>query len=112
MAEILDKIADAEVLLMATPVYFLAMNGQLKTLIDRTVPKYMQMKDKDVYFIATAALNDKSMLERTIDGFRGFIDCYEDFREKGSILATGIWNAGEINTTDYIITAYEMGKSV
>lgn len=88
------------------------MNGQMKTLIDRTVPKYMKMSNKDMYFIATAADSNKHALERTIDGFRGFMDCYEGFREKGVILAGGVWNIGETNKTKFMTEAYEMGKKV
>ena len=33
MAEILDKMIAADVIVMATPVYFYAMNAQIKTLI-------------------------------------------------------------------------------
>ena len=112
MAEILDKMMAADVILMATPVYFYTMDGQMKTLIDRTVPKYMKMKNKDMYFIAAAAVNDKPALERTIDGFRGFMDCYDGLREKGVILAAGVWNLGEVNSTKYMTEAYEMGKKV
>ena len=38
MAAILDKLVEADVLVLATPVYFYSMDGQLKTLIDRTCP--------------------------------------------------------------------------
>ena len=55
MAEILEKMAKADVLVLATPVYFYSMDGQLKTLIDRTLPRYTEIRDKEVYFIATAA---------------------------------------------------------
>ena len=40
---------------MATPVYFYAMNGQMKTFIDRVCAKYTSVSNKDFYFIATAA---------------------------------------------------------
>ena len=36
MADILDKMVKADVIVLATPVYFYTMNAQLKTLIDRT----------------------------------------------------------------------------
>ena len=112
MAEILGEIMMADVVLMATPVYFYTMDGQMKTLIDRTVPLYSRMKNKDMYFIAAAAESSKSALERTIDGFRGFMDCYEGFREKGIIYAAGVWNIGEVNNTKYMTEAYDMGKNV
>ncbi len=44
LAEVLDAIRDAEVLVMATPIYFAEISSQLKTFIDRTfsylVPDY------------------------------------------------------------------------
>ena len=45
MAEILDKMVKADVIVMATPVYFYSMNGQMKTLIDRTVPRYEEIRN-------------------------------------------------------------------
>jgi multimeric flavodoxin WrbA len=50
VAEILDKMIEADVIVMASPVYFYTMNGQMKTLIDRTYPKYTKMNNKDIYF--------------------------------------------------------------
>jgi multimeric flavodoxin WrbA len=38
MAGILDKIAKADILILATPVYVDGMTGSLKTLLDRTIP--------------------------------------------------------------------------
>ena len=35
MSEILDKMLAADVIVMATPVYFYTMSAQMKTLIDR-----------------------------------------------------------------------------
>lgn len=59
MASILDKLVAADVIVLATPVYFYAMDGQLKTLIDRTLPRYTEIRGKDFYFIATAAAGPK-----------------------------------------------------
>ena len=42
MAEVLDKMIRADVIVMATPVYFYTMNGQMKTLIDRTYARYTE----------------------------------------------------------------------
>ncbi|SPF36486.1 hypothetical protein SBF1_1620024 [Candidatus Desulfosporosinus infrequens] len=40
MAEILEKMITADVIVMATSVYFYTMDAQMKTLIDRTVFSY------------------------------------------------------------------------
>lgn len=113
MAEILDKMVKADVIVMATPVYFYAMDAQMKTLIDRTVPRYTEISNKDFYFIVTAADTDQSALERTIDGFRGFTeDCLPNAHEKGIIYGTGAWQIGEIKRSPAMNQAYEMGKNI
>ena len=55
MAALLDKMVEADVIVLATPVYFYSMDGQMKTFIDRTVPRYTEITNKDFYFIMTAA---------------------------------------------------------
>ena len=43
MGELLNKMVEADVIVLATPVYFYSMDGQLKTFIDRTVPRYNEI---------------------------------------------------------------------
>lgn len=113
MAEILDKMTAADVIVLATPVYFYSVNGQMKTLIDRTVPRYTEISGKDFYFILTAADTDRAMLERTVETFRGFTeDCLDGAREAGVLYGTGAWNIGEIKKTPAYNEAYEMGRKV
>ena len=113
MAEILDKMVSADVIVLATPVYFYTMDGQMKTFIDRTVPRYTETKNKDFYFIMTAADTEKASLEHTLEAFRGFTkDCLEGAREAGIIYGVGAWNVGEIKSTPAYDEAYEMGRKV
>lgn len=113
MAEILEQMVKADVIVLATPVYFYSMDGQMKTLIDRTVPRYTEIAGKDFYFIMTAADTEKANLARTMEGFRGFTeDCLDGAREAGIIYGIGAWNAGEIKDTPAYDEAYAMGKQV
>lgn len=112
MAEILARMISADVIVMATPVYFYTMNAQMKMLIDRTVPRYTEIKNKEFYFIATAADAERRLMERTIDGFRGFTDCLDGALEKGVIYGCGVWKKGEIKDSPAMQQAYEMGKKV
>jgi multimeric flavodoxin WrbA len=111
MAEILDKMIRADVFVMATPVYFYTMNGQMKTLIDRTYARYTKLGGKDLYFIMTAAVGQKALLERTLEGFRGFASCLDKAREKGVVYGTGAWKIGDIKGRPAMKQAYEMGKN-
>jgi len=112
MAGILEKMIAADVLVLATPVYFYSMNAQMKTLIDRTVAKYPSLGTKDVYIIIAAADSSKEAMERTIEGFRGFFACYSGMTEKGIIYGTGAWQAGDIKGSSAMDEAYAMGKNV
>jgi len=112
MAEVLDKMIAADVIVMATPVYFYTMDAQMKTLIDRNYSRYSEIRNKDFYFIATAAVRNKQALERTIEGFRGFTSVLSGANEKGVIYGTGAWNIGDIKGSKAITEAYEMGKTL
>lgn len=112
MGEILQKMIKADVLVMATPVYFYTMDAQMKTLIDRTVARYTELIDKEFYFILAAAENSIPLMERTIEGFRGFTSCLKGAVEKGIIYGVGAWRAGEIKGSDTMRQSYEMGKNV
>ena len=64
MKEILVKLLKADVIVMASPVYFYTINAQMKTLIDRIVPQYTNLSNKEFYFIITAAETDLNMMEK------------------------------------------------
>lgn len=112
MAEILDKMVQADVIVMATPVYFYSMNGQMKTLIDRTVPRYEEIAGKDFYFIVAAADSNRANMEKTLETFRGFTeDCLPDAHEKGVIYGTGAWQIGDIESSPAMEEAYQAGRN-
>ena len=112
MAQVLDKMVEADVILMATPVYFYTMCGQMKTLIDRTCSRYTEITNKDFYFIVTAADDSKPAMERTLEEFRAFTSCLDGANEKGIVYGTGAWNMGDIKGKPAMKHAYELGKKV
>ena len=112
MTEVLDKMVEADVIVMATPVYFYTMCGQMKTLIDRTCARYTEITDKEFYFILTAADNNKKVMERTLEEFRGFTYCLDGAKEKGVIYGTGAWKMGEIKGNVAMKQAFEIGKKI
>ncbi|MEZ7893047.1 MAG: flavodoxin family protein [Candidatus Wallbacteria bacterium] len=112
MAELLEKMIAADVIVMATPVYFYTMDAQMKTVIDRTCSRYTEIENKEFYFIVAAADNNKHAMERTLEGFRGFTSCLEGAKEKGVIYGTGAWQAGDIKGKPAMKEAYEAGKNI
>lgn len=112
MAEILEEMICADVIVLATPVYFYSMDGQLKTLIDRTYARYPEMAGKDFYFIISSMAPERHYVETTIAGLRGFVSCVPDAKEKGIVLGLGTGNAGDVMNTPAIQEAHEAGKSI
>lgn len=113
VAEILEKMVEADVIVLATPVYFYTMCAQLKTLIDRSCPRYTAISNKEFYFILTAADSNRSAMNRTLESLRAFTeDCLECSREKGVLLGLGVTDRGMVKNTPACREAYEMGKQV
>ena len=112
MAEVLQKMIDADVIVLASPVYFYSIDAQLKTVIDRTVARWTEVKDKEFYYIVTCADKELASQERTIECFRGYADCVEGAKEMGVISGTGVSEKGEIKDSPAFIEAYQMGRSI
>jgi multimeric flavodoxin WrbA len=112
MSQILDKMIAADVIVLATPVYFYTMCAQLKTVIDRTVARYTELANKEFYFIVTAAVGSEAALKRTVEEFRGFTSCLRGAKEKGIVYGTSAWKVGDILKSRAMKQAYEMGKAL
>ena len=112
MAEILQKMIDADVLVLASPVYFYSIDAQLKALIDRTVARWTEVKNKEFYYIMTAADGEKEAMDTTLACFRGYADCVSGAKEMGVIYGTGVYEKGEIKDNAAMAEAYEMGRQV
>lgn len=106
---VMEAMCAADVIVLATPVYFYSLSGQLKTLIDRCLSCGARLADKEFYFIATAAA-DRAAMERTMDALRGFTDCLPGARVNGEIYGEGAWQLGEIQGSPAMREAYEAGR--
>lgn len=112
MAEVLQKMIDADVIVLSSPVYFYSVNAQLKAVIDRTVARWLEVKNKEFYYIVTMADEELSSADTTLACFRGYADCVEGAKEKGVIIGNGVYDAGEIKNSPAMKQAYAMGKNV
>ena len=102
----------ADVIAMATPVYFYTMAAQMKTLIDRCCARYTEISGKEFYLLLTAAEEEREKMLRTTDTFQGFFDCLEEPHLRATVFGTGVWHAGEIAGHPALREAYEAGKGI
>lgn len=112
MAELMQKMIDCDVMVLASPVYFYSIDAQLKAVIDRSVARWTEVKNKEFYYIVTAADGDKEAAETTIQCFRGYADCVDGAKEMGIIYGMGAFEKGEVIGTKAMLDAYEMGKNL
>ena len=103
MNALYERFQNADVIAFATPVYYYAVCGQLKTFLVRLNP---------LYLIATAADDAESAMDGSVKDIRGWIDCFDGVSLKGVLRATGVTDKGDVNNTDFPAQAFEMGKNV
>ena len=107
MAEILEKIQAADVLVVATPTYFLTMNGKLKNTIDRFLPKWQDLGGHDVYIIITGHDGREGL--KLVGEELTTIFSYLGNEIKGVIWGEGVWQKGEVTSTKAMDEAYQAG---
>lgn len=112
MPALVDKIQAADVVVLASPVYFYSINAQLKAVIDRCVRSWERIRDKEFYYIMTAAEDAKHTMDTTLACLRGFADCLEGSQEKGVLYGKGAYEKGSVKGLPVFEQAYKMGKSV
>lgn len=113
MGELLQKIIDCDVLVLSSPVYFYSICAQLKTVIDRTVARWTEIANKDLYYIMTAAEEDEDTMDGTLACFHGFAMCIDGYEEKGTLYGKGVYEKGEVVYREELMQiAYEMGNSI
>ena len=110
MAELLEKAERADVLVLASPTYFLTMSGQMKTMIDRLLPKWQGLGGKDAWVIVTGH-DGKRGLERNAGDLSAVLEALGD-RVRGVIWGERVWQKGEVIGTKAMEDAYLAGKSL
>jgi multimeric flavodoxin WrbA len=95
MADVLKNFINADVLVLATPVYFYGICAQMKTFIDRTYPIWQHLGEKEVYYIVSA-----------------FVEHFDKYEIMGRIYATDVMDAGKVFGTPVMDMAYQMGYNV
>lgn len=112
MDEILEKLIHSDVILLATPVYFYSMDAQMKTLIDRSLARYQEIKDKTFYFAITAADPNHEAMDPTIAGLKGYTTCLPGAVVKDVFYGTGAWEKGDVLGLPVMQKIYEAGKKI
>lgn len=108
---IIAKMVDADIIVLSSPVYYMNIDGQLKTLMDRCF-RNNGLGGKEFYYITACADAEDSTAETAIFAFRGFVVCLPDPVERGMVKAIGMGRKGAVEQSQYMRQAYELGKTI
>ncbi len=114
VAEIMEKVKNADTLVFSTPIYYYGMGGQMKTLLDRMNPLYsVDCRFRKVYMLSVATEDEAFVPEKAVIGLQGWIDCFEKAELGGTLFCGGIANPGEaLNREAELKEAYEFGRAL
>ena len=112
MSLIYEKMAVADMLVIASPVYFYGLSAQLKAVIDR-----FHNPIRDTYHIKKTALLlvGAASLPELFDGILAqYRLCLNFFKleDTGRVLVRGIKDKGDIQNTEAIQKANELGLNI
>ena len=114
MAQIYPTVKESDVVVLASPLYYWSMSGQLKTAIDRL----FALEEGDGNYLRG---NEKSSVLLMAAEGHGFVDAvlyYEHllehlrWKDLGRVLAGGNMKVGDIKDKPEITQAYSLGKSI
>jgi len=111
MEGVYKLINEADMLVLATPVYFYTMSAQLKAAIDRLYAKHnFEMRIRKCALLSAAA-DDESVFDALIKTYED-IAGYLKWQDIGKVLVHGVSAKGEILGNEGLLKAKQLGESL
>ena len=113
MDKIYPAYKAADVVVLATPLYYWTISGQLKTAFDRLFavaecdPNYTNPKKQTVLLMAAEGDEFKECLY-----WYDRLDKHLGWKSLGKVLCGGVMSVGDIKGRKELTQAYDLGKSI
>ena len=112
MQKIYPKLAEEDVIVAASPVYFYGISAQLKALVDRLhTPMRNTFKVKKLALLCVAAATLPTVFDSIKMQYQLILD-YFNLEDAGTVLVKGVKDKGDIEGNQALEEAYRLGKSV
>lgn len=111
MPLIYEKMAAADMLVIASPVYFYGLSAQLKAVIDRChnpVRDSFRIKKMALLLVGAASLPE--LFDSILAQYRLCLNFFK-LEDMGRVLVRGVKDKGDIINGDALNEAFEFGKS-
>lgn len=112
MCSVFEKLSDADILVIASPVYFYGVSAQLKAVIDRFhSPERQQAGFKGMALLLVAADTIPNLFDSIISQYRLTLD-YFQLKDYGMVTVGGVEEKGAIKGSEKLKEAYALGLSL
>lgn len=112
-AELRPHLLNADMVVFATPMYYFGFSSQLKAVIDRFYAINGKIKGapKQSVLLMAYANTDPEEAEPMVSHYHTLLH-YLGWKDRGIVVAPGMWPAGAVNGTEYSRKAYELGRKL
>ena len=112
MDAIYSKLAEADVLVIASPVYFYGISAQLKAVIDRLhAPVRNTFRVRRLGLLLVGAAELPEMFDSIVRQYELVLRFF-DLESIGTVFARGVRDVGDIRGSPVLKEAYELGASL
>ena len=111
MTDLLNSMMLADVIVLASPVYFYNVSAQLKTFMDRTYARFETFKKREFYGVFSCADGPGEYINHVTDALKGFAVCFPDSEYKGSVIGYNSGAHGSVSE-EHLKEAFELGKTI
>ena len=112
MAIIYEKMSQADMLVIASPVYFYGLSAQLKTVIDRChnpIRDTFKIKKTAILLVGAATLPE--LFDSILAQYQLCLNFFK-LEDTGRVLVRGVKDKGDIKNTDALNKAFELGQEI
>ena len=111
MRPICEKLKQADILVIASPVYFYGISAQLKAVIDRLhTPLRNEFHIRKLGLLLAGAADLPDLFDPIILQYRMILRFFH-LEDAGMVLVPGVKDKGDVLFTDGIAKAREMGEN-
>ena len=109
--ELRPHLVAADMVVFATPMYYFGFSSQLKAVIDRFYALNGQIKGnvKQSALLMAYADTAPEEAEPMLSHYHTLLR-YLGWKDRGTVVAAGMWPTGAVNGTEYSRQAYELGR--
>lgn len=112
MSLIYEKMSRADMLVIASPVYFYGLSAQLKAVIDRfhnPIRDTFRLKKMALLLVGAATLPE--LFDSILAQYRLCLNFFK-LEDAGRVLVRGVKDKGDIRNTDALQEAFHLGSNV